>query len=107
MTESVLRRREEGIDRTLREIMDGVGPVYFSPPARLTYPCVLYEIASRTSTKADDTHYLKRTQYTITFITPDPDSDIPDKIIDAFNYISLDRVFVSDRLYHFVYNHYE
>lgn len=105
--ESVLDKRVEGIDKTLREIMNGIGPVYFSPPSKLRYPCVLYEIANRTSTEADDLHYLKFTRYTITYITEDPDTDIPDKILDSFEYISLDRVFVSDRLYHFVFNHYE
>ena len=104
---STLDKRVEGIDKTLREIMDGIGPVYFSPPSKMRYPCVLYEMASRTSTKADDTHYLKHMQYTITYITEDPDTDIPDKILDNFEYISLDRTFVSDRLYHFVFNHYE
>lgn len=103
----VLDKRVEGIDKTLRELMDGIGPVYYSPPSKLRYPCMLYELADRTSTNADDTRYLKHNQYTITFITEDPDMDITEKILDAFDYISLDKVFVSDRLYHFVYNHYE
>ena len=101
------QRREQGISKVLHDIMDGVGQVYFNPPNRLQYPCILYEIAKRTGKHADDIRYTNRIQYTITVITTDPDSDIPDKVLAALPYTTHENRFVSERLYHDVFTHFE
>lgn len=105
MTDQVLQEKVEDIGRTLQNV-GGLGcHVYFNPPNKLEYPCILYELAKRTSKNADDIHYIKRLQFTITAITRDPYSDIPDKIYDAFSHISHDNRFVADRLYHDVFTY--
>lgn len=102
--------KDSNVSAVLHNIMDGLGygdNVYFNPPNKLKYPCIVYEIAKRTGKYADDIRYNHRKQYTITVITTDPESDIPDKVLNAFEYISHDNRFISDRLCHDVFTHYE
>ena len=106
MTESRQREKTDEMSRVLHNIMDGIGHVYFSPPNKLEYPCILYQIARRTSKHADDVRYIDRIQFTVTAITRDPNSDIPYKIMDSFDYVSHDNNFISERLYHDVFTVY-
>lgn len=104
---SAAEARINGIDRILRSIIGEEGPVYFSPPSKMEFPCIVYEVAKRIDTNADDIKYFNKTQYTITVITVNPDSDLPNKVLQNMNYISHDKRFVSDRLYHDVFTYYE
>ena len=107
MTDQILKEKVEDVGRILQNAIGDEGPVYFNPPNKLEYPCIVYELAKRTSEDADDIRYIKRLQFTITVITRDPYSDIPGKVWDSFDYISHDTRFVSERLYHDVYTHIE
>ena len=104
---SAKTKRLEGIDAILRRIIGNEGPVYFSPPSKLEYPCILYEKAKYDPTYADDIRYIDKTRYTITVITRDPDSDLPNKVKRNMSYISHDKAFFSDRLFHDVFTYYE
>lgn len=86
---------------------DGEDHCYFSPPAsiELKYPCIIYNRTNDLDTFADNLHYQRSKRYTVTIIDEDPDSKIPDKLIEL-PYCSLDRNFVSDGLNHFVYTLY-
>ena len=92
---------------TLQNVIGSEGPVYYSPPNKLEYPCILLEIAKYLSTPADDTKYIRQTQYTITVITRDVNSTLPSRVYESLDYISHDKKFVSDRLYHDIFTHYE
>lgn len=96
-------KRVERMSQPLHAIMDGIGNVYFNPPNKLQYPCIVYELARRTSKHADDIRYLSHDQYTVTVITTEPDSAIPEMVENAFKYIDHDKRFVNDRLYHDIY----
>lgn len=83
----------------------GTQNVYFQPPAstKLKYPCIIYKIASRDDLKADDIRYRKYVRYEITFICRDPDSEIPDRLLEHFRYISHDRAYPADNLHHDIF----
>lgn len=79
-----------------------------APPNNyMEYPCILYRSSKPAVEHANDGRYFKQNCYTITIIDEDPDSEIPAKLEEAFPfYLEFDRVFVSDNLYHFVYQLY-
>lgn len=81
---------------------------YFQPPdgMYMSYPCFTYNYANDLDDFADNIHYRKSRRYTITVIDEDPDSKIPDKLIERFPYCSSDRNFAVDGLNHFVYTLY-
>lgn len=99
-------KRVTTIQTILEEILDSTN-VYFSPPQGMmfNYPCIVYEKTSIPAVHADDIKYEKFTRYTVTLIDPDPDSDLPDKILEL-PYCSHDQRFVSDRLVHDVFTLY-
>lgn len=84
------------------ESLLGSQNVYFQPPEniKLRYPCIIYSLSRPVVKKADDGNYYKRNLYNLTLIFKDPDSDLPDKILEGFSYCSFDRSFVNDNLYH-------
>lgn len=89
------------------EALLGSENVYFQPPTsfRMKYPCIVYQRSDIAPIKADNSNYLKRKRYLVTVIDKDPDSDIPDRLIDL-DYCNFDRHFVSDNLNHDVFTLY-
>lgn len=85
----------------------GSNNVYFQPPAsvRLQYPCIVYTRKNIDQIKADNIDYVRHTQYTVTLIGQNPESDIVDKILDI-PYCRYDRFFTSDGLNHDVFSLY-
>lgn len=79
--------------------------VYFQPPAtvRLNYPCILYTRSDIKVKYADSMSYHRTNAYTVTFIHRDPDSYIPNQLIEKLPYCSFDRNFNSDELIHDVF----
>ena len=91
------------LQRILEDILGTkVGKVYFQPPEnlKLTYPCIIYELSGVESTDADNIAYLNYKRYTVTCISRNPDTVIPDRILENVKHSSYDRRFVSDNLYH-------
>lgn len=79
--------------------------VYFQPPEsfKMIYPCIVYELSSGSTKFADNNPYNHQKRYTVTVITKDPDSVIPDKIATLPTCV-FNRHFTSSNLHHFVYN---
>ena len=82
--------------------------VYFQPPesVKIKYDAIIYKIQSRNDLHADDGRYRGLTAYEVTFITRDPDSEIPDAIMDHFTYVSPGKPFTVDNLHHDVFTIY-
>lgn len=82
--------------------IEGVKKAYFQPPAsvRMQYPCIVYELSNKKLTHADNSLYQTNNQYTVTVIDSNPDSNIPDLVLDHFLFCSFDRQFKVDNLYH-------
>lgn len=87
---------------------DGKQNVYFQPPEsiKLNYPCIVYTRGTGDTKYAEDRPYKFTNRYILTFITTDPDASLIEKLAMAFKMISHVRYFVSDNLYHSVYELY-
>jgi len=81
--------------------------VYFQPPSNVTmqYPCIVYQRDTADSRFAGNKLYRYTKRYRVTFISRDPDDDVPDKIA-ALPLCSFDRSFVADNLHHDVFRLY-
>jgi hypothetical protein len=82
----------------------GTTNVYFQPPAtlKMKYPCVIYTLADINSTYADNVNYTNRKKYTVIAVDTNPDSTLPESILDSFSYCVFDRHYTSDNLHHSV-----
>lgn len=81
--------------------------VYFQPPMslKLKYPCIRYERSSIENVFADNGPYRQDKQYTIVFMSKDPD----DPIVDTLSVLpkcSYNRHYTADNLYHDVFTLY-
>ena len=97
------KNRRIQLQRILEEIL-GSTNVYFEPPEniKMKYPCIVYEKGTGLRTPADNKKYLYNQGYEVTYITKDPDSDIPDKLLEL-EYCQPERSFRSENLYHEVF----
>lgn len=87
----------------LRDVT-GSDNLYFQPPAtiKMKYPCLVYELEAKTIRKADNIKYSSMNRYSVTWMDKNPDTEIPDAILDHFPYSRFDRFFKSDNINHFV-----
>lgn len=86
---------------------EAVSRVYFQPPStmKMEYPCIIYRRSSRKDTFSNNARYLSMKQYTVIVVDKNPDSEIPDRILDL-PYSSHNTPFVVDGLNHDVYTLY-
>lgn len=80
----------------------GSGNAYFQPPesVKLKYDAIVYSIKDRNDIKADDRQYRYMVGYSVMLIYRDPDSDLPEQLMDSFTHIRHDRSYAVDNLYH-------
>jgi len=71
----------------------------------MQYPCIVYQRDTADSRFAGNKLYRYTKRYRVTFISRDPDDDVPDKIA-ALPLCSFDRSFVADNLHHDVFRLY-
>jgi hypothetical protein len=71
----------------------------------MQYPCIVYQRDTADSRFAGNKLYRYTKRYQVTFISRDPDDDVPDKIA-ALPLCSFDRSFVADNLHHDVFRLY-
>lgn len=92
------------LQNKLKELL-GSENVYFQPPTnqRMQYPCIVVERRKINQLNADNRMYLYDKCYTLTHIGYDEDPDIIDLLLKSFQMIRYDRPFVSDNLYHDVF----
>lgn len=83
---------------------EGSGHLYFQPPetVKMVYPAIVYRLQNIAVRHADNRPYQTTKQYQITAIDKDPDSALPDKIMELPT-VRFDRFFVSDNLNHWVF----
>lgn len=76
--------------------------VYFNSPESkgMTYPCIRYSRAAPALKRANDIIYNNQPRYEGMVIDADPDSTIPDTLLERFKYCSIGKSFVSDNLIH-------
>lgn len=100
-----MKSREELHDVLVNVL--GSRNVYFQPPENLNlkYPCIIYELSDIRTVKADNIGYLKIKRYSVTVIDEDPDSEIPNAVLEL-PYCSFDRWFATSDLNHWVFSLY-
>lgn len=81
--------------------------VYFQPPAtvKMEYPCIVYKRIRVSPLHADNRLYRHMMGYMVTVIDPNPDSEIPDRILNL-PLSRHDRYYTADNLNHDVFNVY-
>lgn len=82
--------------------------VYFQPPesVKMTYPCIRYSKAEPDARHANDKVYKNVSKYEGIVIDYDPDSAIPDSLLEYFQMCSLGKAYVSNNLNHFPFTLY-
>lgn len=80
--------------------------IHFQPPedVKLVYPCIIYSFDGFRTFHGNDGKYLLREEYTVTHIYQDPIEELHSTILSLFNYVSYDRGYIADNLYHDVYS---
>ena len=84
------------------ETILGSKNVYFQPPesVKMKYDAIVYDLSDIRTDYADDGVYRKTKEYEVTVISRNPDNEIACKLLEHFKYISFDRRFINDNLYH-------
>ena len=103
-----LSERRSALDKYLRSIVKercGSENVYYQPPAnlRMKYPCICYELAKICNRDADNRVYGQTFHYSVTVIDTKPDSEMT-AAVSLLTKASHDRQFISDNLYHDVFD---
>lgn len=100
--------RKYQIETSGRITFDPIKRVFFQPPEgfKLSYPCIVYELSRIDANHASNRVHNYTIGYTVTAIDKDPDSIIPDLILNNIPCCSFDRHFVSDNLHHTVFTIY-
>lgn len=80
----------------------GSNNVYFQPPEtlKMKYPCIRYSKTRPLVEHADNLGYFKKDHYELIVIDTDPDTEIPDRIIESIPFSSIDRYYSADNLTH-------
>ena len=103
-----MARNRRELSPIFREIL-GNDNVYFQSPKpnSLKYPCIIYTLEKREKWNADNRMYRDMNRFTVTLIGKTPDNDqIVDQILEALPYCTYDRRFISENLYHDVFDLY-
>lgn len=81
--------------------------VYFQPPEnfQMKYPCIVYKRNQLATNHADDKLYKNMFSYQTTVIDPNPDSEIPLRILEL-PLCRFERHYTADKLNHDVFNIY-
>lgn len=85
----------------------GLPYVYFQAPEsyRLDFPCIMYKLGEIDSIHANDKRYLNMKRYLVTIVDEDPDSEIPDKLLEL-PYCKFEDHFAKDDLNHYIFSLY-
>ena len=81
--------------------------VYFQPPTslKLKYPCIIYSLTNLDAKYANNRPYLLKDEYSLMYITKDPDDENIRKIA-RLEQCSAGRFYTADNLYHYPYTIY-
>lgn len=94
--------------QTLFENILGSRNVYYNPPesVKMNYDAIVYGLSGKDLKRANDKIYQIVNQYDGIVITLDPDSTIPDTLLESFKMISFGKPYIVDNLNHFPFTLY-
>lgn len=79
---------------------------YFQPPesVKMKYPCFRYSVENIPASHADDIPYKTNNRYLVIYMTRDPDSDMPDKVVRVKGF-AYERYYAADNIHHHVFTY--
>lgn len=82
--------------------------VYFNPPedVKMQYDAIRYSLGGKNLKRANDKIYKSTNQYEGVIITRNPDTTLPDKILNHFEMCSFGRPYTADNLNHYPFTLY-
>lgn len=89
-------------------VLLGSRNVYFQPPesVKMKYDAIRYQLSGKSLKRANDKIYNSRNEYDGVVITTDPDTTIPDAILEHFEMCSFGRPYTADNLNHYPFTLY-
>lgn len=87
----------------LQAILLQIAPkAYFQPPSnvKMDYPCIVYRKSGIDTIKANNKNYHMQSVYQLTVIDRDPDSKIPENILNTFTMCNVNSTGTTDNLHH-------
>lgn len=99
--------KRENLHEELCDIL-GSRNVYFQSPegVKMQYDAIRYALTDKDIKRASDRIYRMTNQYNGVVITRDPDTDIPDKVLNHFEMCSFGRPYTADNLHHYPFTLY-
>lgn len=97
-----MARRSDDFIVELSELVN-TGKVYFQPPSnvQLEFPCFVFHRSDAYQPHADDTNYLYRPAYKVTYINRnEPDPDIVELVVKKFPHCRYTGHSIVDNLHH-------
>lgn len=101
------------LHRELQNILETYGDgnrkdVYFQPPEsiRMSYPAIVYELSGLSDNKANNSAYFLGREYSVTYMTNDPDNELVDVFETFFKFCKFSRSFISNGLNHYIFTLY-
>lgn len=93
--------------QTMLEKLLGSRNVYFQPPAsvKMKYPAIVYSLGDISNNHANDNIYIQFTNYNLTVIDEDPDSEIVG-VVSKLPRCRMGTHFASDGLNHYPFTLY-
>lgn len=81
---------------------------YFQPPesVKMSYDAIRYALGGKDLKRADNRIYRSVNQYDGVLITRNPDTTLPDKILEHFEMCSFGRPYIADNLHHYPFTLY-
>lgn len=82
--------------------------VYYQPPesVHMKYPAIRYGRNGSALSHANNGVYLNVRRYDGVIIDPNPDSELPDKMLDRFPMCTFSKAYPSNNLHHFPFTIY-
>lgn len=82
--------------------------VYFQTPesVKMNYDAIRYELSGKDAKRASDRIYKMTNQYSGVVITRNPDTGLPDMILNHFEMCSFGRPYTADNLNHYPFTLY-
>lgn len=88
----------------LQTVLEAITPnVYFQPPTRMSYPCILFKRDGDDTKRADNVAYHHKWRYEVTVIDKSPDSPLVDAVREL-PLCTFARHFTAENLNHDVFN---
>lgn len=86
----------------------GTRNVYFQPPASvlMKYDAIRYHLSGKDLKRANDKIYQNVNRYDGVIITRDPDTTLPDRILEHFEMCSFGTPYTADSLNHYPFTIY-